>query len=60
LPNLRKKGGLGHAFPYYYRDKEWEVEDLDDIYLEKDGSIQCLVKWKPTVVKSTALVGEAV
>jgi hypothetical protein len=45
---------LGHAFPRNRR--EWEIEDLEDVQLAEDGSVQCLVMWKPTVVNSTALV----
>jgi len=54
----RRGGGLGHAFPPNRR--EWEIEDLEDVQLAKDGSIRCLAKWKPTMIDSTALVGKRV
>lgn len=52
------KEEFGHAYLRYCRDKAWEVDDLADIRLAKDGSVRCVVRWKPTEVKSTALVGE--
>jgi hypothetical protein len=54
------KNGLSHAFSYRSQTKEWEIEDIEDVNLERDGSIRYLVKWKPTVVTLTALAGEPV
>jgi hypothetical protein len=54
----RRRGGLGYAFPPNRR--EWEIEDLEDVQLAKDGSIRCLAKWKPTMIDSTSLVGKRV
>jgi hypothetical protein len=58
LLDLLLKEELGHAYPRYCRDKSWEVDDLADVRLAKDGSVCCIVRWKPSEVKSTALVGE--
>jgi hypothetical protein len=51
---------LGHAIPRYCRDKDWEIDDLDDVDMAKDGSIWCIVKWMPTTLNAKTLVGEAV
>jgi hypothetical protein len=38
LDSLENKG-LGHVFPRYYRDKNWETDDLDDVDIVEDGSL---------------------
>jgi hypothetical protein len=34
------------------------VADVEDAYLGEDGSIQCLVIWKPSLISIKNLVGE--
>ncbi|KAF2183829.1 hypothetical protein K469DRAFT_689590 [Zopfia rhizophila CBS 207.26] len=41
---------LCHAFLFHYRDKDWRVDDLDDVYLAEDGSMQCAMRWEQSVV----------
>jgi hypothetical protein len=60
MPDSFGNIGFDYAFPRHYRDKEWEIKGLDGVYLDDGGSIRCLVKWKPTLFKSRALVGKAV
>jgi hypothetical protein len=57
LDTHEKKETLRHAFPRYYRNKDWRVEDLDEVYLTEDGSLQCVVRWEPTVVAGRGLTG---
>ncbi len=35
-----------------------KVADIEDVYLGKDGSVQCLVTWKPSLIAMENLVGE--
>lgn len=35
------------------------VEDVEDVYLGEDGSIQCVVRWKASLVTKEHLVSEA-
>jgi hypothetical protein len=50
---------LGHAIPRYFRGKDWEIDDLDDVDLAEDGSVWCTVMWKPTRINAKALTGAA-
>lgn len=46
---------LYHAYPRHFRDKDWRVEDLNDVFLAEDGSVQYVVRWEPSVVAEGAL-----
>lgn len=48
---------LRHAFPRHYRDKEWEVVDIDGVWLEEDGSLSCKLLWAPTTALVSSLKG---
>jgi hypothetical protein len=50
---------LGHVLPRYYRDKEWEIDNLDNVDMAEDGSLWCTIRWKPTRLKAKTLVREA-
>jgi hypothetical protein len=54
-----KKKKMGHAYARHHRDQAWEVEDLNDVNVATDGSIQCMVRWKPTEVRMNKLIGAA-
>jgi hypothetical protein len=41
-------------------DKDWKIDDLDDVDMATDGSLWCTVKWMPTTLNAKTLVGEAV
>ena len=49
---------LGYAFPRHRLDRDWEVQDVSDVCLLDDGSVQCVVTWEPTVVSISEVVGE--
>jgi hypothetical protein len=40
------------------RDKDWEIEDIDEVYLGEDGELFCYVKWKRSRLNAKLLVGE--
>lgn len=51
---------LGPTIPLYFRHKEWEIDDLDNVDFAEDGSLWCTVRWKPTTLNAKTLVGKAV
>jgi len=36
----------------------YPVEDIENVYISEGGSIQCMVRWKPSLVATDNLVGE--
>lgn len=55
----RNKKRPVHADPPHRRDEgDGRVADIEDVYLGKDGSIQCVVRWKSSLVPRDNLVGE--
>jgi hypothetical protein len=51
--------GLGHSFPRNCRDREWEIDDLDEVDMAEDGSVWCTVKWKLTRINAMTFAGAA-
>jgi hypothetical protein len=57
--DLFEEKGLSHSFPRNCRDKEWEIDNLDDVDMAEDGSVWCTVKWKPTRLNAKTLASAA-
>jgi hypothetical protein len=43
--------------PRRCRGNEWEVVDIDGVYLEEDGSLSCKLLWEPTMALVSSLNG---
>jgi len=57
--NHTGRNRLHYTSPDSYMGKAvGKVAEVEDVYLGEDGSIQCLVSWKPSLIAMKNLVGE--
>ena len=48
----------GYAMPRHFRDKDWEIDGLDDVEMTEDNSLWCTVRLKPTIVNTKTIMEE--